>query len=248
MLADLGVTRATKGAVRVVESLLGNIKSDGSFPINIMIPKAFGGSGQANQDWIICDFPVILYALALMAPGEGRIAPAIDKLMGLAGDKYYPCCGSIPGFKGPGPKKGMCPCANLLVARALSAHPLARRSQAAWTAAMAVLEHWTSRKEKKPFLSGMGRDFMKLKFPMAWYNVLLVLHGLKGVEKVPSDPRYLEIAGFLMKKLDEDGRARTESMYLYYKGLEWSDKKKPSRLITVLTYSALKGLRFRQEG
>jgi hypothetical protein len=121
MLADLGVTRATAGAGPLIENLLANIAPDGSFLVNIMIPPAFGGSGEAHPDWIICDLPVVVYALSQMAGKDARIRPAIKKLVQLAGEEYYPCCGSIPKFKGPGPRNGMCPYANLLVARALGA-------------------------------------------------------------------------------------------------------------------------------
>jgi len=53
MLADLGVTRETEGAVPLVEDLLSNFREDGTYPISIMIPKAFGGSGEAGKNWII---------------------------------------------------------------------------------------------------------------------------------------------------------------------------------------------------
>lgn len=160
MLADLGATRKTKGAASLVEDLLSNFREDGTFPINIMIPKAFGGSGEAGQDWIICDFPVILYALAKMTGCDPVLDSAWEKLQTLAGENFYPCCGSIPKFKGPGPRGGMCPYANLLAARALAANPALRDSAAAKTAAGAVLGHWSDRKVKKYFLFGMGTDFL----------------------------------------------------------------------------------------
>jgi hypothetical protein len=240
MLADLGVTRDTKGAGTIVRDLLANIESDGTFQINIMIPTVFGGSGEARRDWIICDFPVIMYALLRMAGDDPRLAAAVKKLEGLAGEKYFPCCGSIPKFKGPGPKNGMCPYANLLAARALAAHPTGKKSAAAKLAADAVLEHWSNRKAKKPFLFGMGTDFLKLKLPMAWYNLLHVLSALGGIKGVASDPRYLEMADILRGKLDESGRATPESIYLAYKTEEWSDKKNPSRLMTVMANRVLR--------
>jgi hypothetical protein len=243
MLADLGVTRETEGAGPIVEDLLGNIAGDGTFLIDIMIPKVFGGTGEAHRDWIVCDFPVIVYALLRMAGDDPRLAPAVKKLEGLAGEKYFPCCGSIPKFKGPGPKNGMCPYANLLVARALAAQTRGKKSSAAKLAADAVLEHWTNRKTKKPFMFGMGTDFQKLKLPMAWYNILHVLSALGSITGVASDPRYLEMLEILRSKLDETGKATPESIYLFYKTEEWSDKKHPSRLMTIMVHQALNGRR-----
>lgn len=242
MLADLGVTAKTAGAAPIIEDLLSNIAPDGSFPIGISIPVAFGGTGKAHADWIICDFPVVLYALRLMAGKEPRLRAAYRKLASLAGEEFYPCCGSIRKFKGPGPRNGMCPYANLLVARAMSADAAMRKSKAARVAADAILWHWENRKAKKPFLFAMGTDFAKLKFPMAWYNLLHVVSALKGIEGVASDPRFRAMAALLRGKLDASGRARPESVYMAYKGREWSDKKAPSRLMTILVHRALGGL------
>jgi hypothetical protein len=239
MLADCGVTTETRGARKVIDSLMKNFTDDGSFPISIAIPKAFGGTGEPHRDWIICDFPVVLYAALRMTGADPALGPAVEKLKGLAGAEYYPCCGSIAGFKGPGPRGGMCPYANLLAARALSAHPKARLSAAARRAAETVLGHWIRRTEKKPFLFGMGRDFLKLKYPMVWYNLLHVISALKGIPAVPADPRFKELAGLLRARLDEAGRATPQSIYLEYKAEEWSDKKKPSRLMTVKAHAAL---------
>ncbi|MBN2085809.1 MAG: hypothetical protein JW748_11355 [Anaerolineales bacterium] len=242
MMADLGVTRDTIGAKSLIEDLLDNIAADGTFRVNIMIPQGFGGSGKPHPDWIICDFPVVVYALIRMAGKDERIRSAVRKIIQLAGEEYYPCCGSIPKFRGPGPKNGMCPYANLLVARALAADAAGRKSPEAKLAANAVLDSWTHRKTKKPFLFGMGTDFLKLKFPMVWYNLLHVVSALKNIPGIAGDTRYLKLAGHLRRKLDPSGKATPESIYLTYKSEEWSDKKNPSRLLTILVHQVLRGL------
>lgn len=239
MLADLGVDSSTKGLGQIVDNLLDNITSDGTFPLLINIPKVFGGTGKAEKHWLICDFPVVVYALLKMAPGDKRLTSAVEKLKTLTTEDFFPCCGSIPKFKGPGPRGGMCPYANLLAARALAASPKARSSKAALTAAKAVLWHWQWRKEKKPFLFAMGTDFLKTKFPMVWYNILHVVTALKGVQGIAADPRFLEIRSILKSKLDPEGRMRPESIYMAYKTEEWSNKKSTSRLLTILVHRAL---------
>jgi len=239
MLADLGVTSETRGVASLVEDLIGNFAPDGTFPVNIMIPKAFGGSGEAHPDWVVCDFPVTLYALLLMTGGDARLKPAVQKLMDLAGESFYPCTGSIAKFKGPGPRNGMCPYANLLAARALGVDPAMRECASARKAVGAVLAHWEDRKTKKPFLFGMGTDFLKLKFPMAWYNLLHVLSALSMFPWARSDPRYREMEEQLRASLDEEGRATARSVYLAFKGEEWADKKQPSRLLTYVVHRIL---------
>jgi hypothetical protein len=89
----------------------------------------------------------------------------------------------------------------------------------------------------------MGTDFRKLKLPMAWYNLLHVLSALGGIKGVASDPRYLEMLEILREKLDRSDRATPESIYLFYKSEEWSDKKNPSRLMTIMVHRALNGRR-----
>jgi hypothetical protein len=240
MLSDLGVTIETEGMLPIVNTMLDNIAPDGSFRINISIPKAFGGTGEPSREWLICDFPVVVHALLRMGVRDERLEKASDKLASLTGKDYVPCSGSIPKFKGPGPRGGMCPYANLLVARALAAHPVLRTSSAANTAAGAILDHWTERKTKKPFLFAMGTDFKKLKFPLVWYNLLHVLSALSGIPAVEKDPRLQEMMDILFQKSDGLGRYTPESIYMCYKTEEWSDKKKPSRLLTVMASRLVK--------
>jgi hypothetical protein len=240
MLAELGVTRETAGMGPIVEGLLSSISADGSFLIRIMVPKAFGGSGEAHDDWVMCDFPAYLYAMASMAPGDPRLDAAYAKLKSLAGTSFYPCVGSIPKFKGPGPKGGMCPYANLLAARAFSARPEQRACPEAKLAAGALLDHWEHRQSQKPFLFGMGADFKKLKFPFVWYNILHVIRAIGKIEGVADDPRFKEMTAIVAAKLDAEGRATPESVHMAYKGEEWAQKKVPSRLMTVLVHRSLR--------
>jgi hypothetical protein len=205
----------------------------------MMIPKGFGGTGEPGWDWVICDLPVTVYALLKMGVEDPRMGRAVDRLVALQGEEYYPCCGSIPRFKGPGPRGEMCPYANLLVARALSLCRRERAVQAAEKAARAVLGMWEQRRSKRPFLFAMGTDFKKLKFPMVWYNLLHTVYALAHVPGVAEDPRFTEMAGLLEEKLDEHGRATAESIYMIYKTEEWSSKREPSRLLTVFVHRAL---------
>lgn len=238
MVADLGLRIDTPGLTELleplVEGMLGNVTDEGSFPVRMLIPRAFGGSGEESSEWVICDLPVTVYALAKMGVDDPRLDRAIDFLGSLAGGTHYSCCGSIPRFSGPGPRGGMCPYANLLVARALSVRDGDRLSPQAAVAARAVLDHWTDRKTRKPFLFAMGTDFRKIKFPMVWYNLLHVLSALAPIPAARQDPRYGEMADVLRAKLDDKGRATAESIYMIYKAQEWSNKKQPSRLLTIL--------------
>ena len=182
-----------------------------------------------------------VYALLRMGVNDARLDCAEERLIEMVGTEYYTCSSSLPKFKGPGPRGEMCPYANLLVARALSVTPKGRSSIAAQRAAQAVLGHWTERKTRRPFLFGMGTDFRKLKFPMVWYNLLHVVAALRSIDGVQNDPRYVEMIQILQDKLDAQGRATAESMYMIYREQEWANKRTPSRLLTILIHQLVKG-------
>ena len=48
--------------------------------------------------------------------------------------------------------------------------------------------------------------------------------------------RYMEMSAVLEEKFDEDGRQTPECMYMISKKEEWSNKKEPSRHMTLLGY------------
>lgn len=74
---------------------------------------------------------------------------------------------------------------------------------------------------------------------MVWYNLLHVVSALGRIDRVASVPHFAEMVDVLRSKLDEDGCAKPESIYMIYKGEEWSNKKAPGRLMIVLVQRAL---------
>jgi hypothetical protein len=68
---------------------------------------------------------------------------------------------------------------------------------------------------------------------------LHVITALASVDDVRRDDRYAEMVSIVKDKLDREGRAKPESIYMIYKSEEWSNKKEPSRLMTILVHRVL---------
>ena len=117
--------KSSKGVGRLVDALLDNIDEDGFFLINISIPKAFGGSGSPSREWIICDFPVTLYALLRMGVQDDRLTCAVDKLIHQCRVTIStPAAEASPNSRGPAPGEACAPMPIYYVApMALSASP-----------------------------------------------------------------------------------------------------------------------------
>ena len=233
LLADLGVSAADPEAAGLLERIAGNLDSSGLPRINVLIPKMFRGTGKVEREWIICDYPQILYGLLRMGAPERLTGPALEYLSGLSLPGGYPCVSSMEGFRGPGPKTDFCPIASLYALKALNLDPSARVSAGAARAAESLLNHWENREKCKHYLFGIGTDFQKLKYPLIWYNLLHVLDVLSLSEAGKDDPRTEEMAGVLLSRADEELRFTPGSMYRYYGEEDFADKKRPSPTLTL---------------
>jgi len=122
-IADLGL----KGDIPQVDTILKTVKDntadEGPFQIVVNLPKHFGGCGEDELSWMLCDAGSSLYAMAKMAgTDDPMVHKAADYLAGLAHEPIgWPCAAtaSLGRFRGPGKKGDPCPYANLLMVKAL---------------------------------------------------------------------------------------------------------------------------------
>jgi hypothetical protein len=87
------------------------------------IPAQYGGTGQEQRAWALCDAPLTVYALVKFGLGNrAAVKAAVDYLAGLLRDNGWPCAVSkeLGKFRGPGRKDDPCPFANLAMLKALS--------------------------------------------------------------------------------------------------------------------------------
>ncbi len=241
VLADFGLTAGDPGMAAVVDALLKTQSDDGAFQILTNINPRYGGTGEDQWHWSLCDAPVILHALIAFGLGAApRVQRGIDHLLNLAGQDGWRCV-TATGFRGPGRKEDPCPLANLLALRALALLP------ETWAAGPAVaagaemlLTHWERQTERKIYLFGIGTDFRKLKYPLIWYDLLHVTHVLSMFPWLRDDPRLGEMVALLAAGADADGCFTPTSIWMPWKGWSFGQKKEPSPWVTLLATRILR--------
>jgi hypothetical protein len=242
-LADFGVRTDDPGMEAGVAAVLAHQSPEGAFQSLVNIPQSFGGSGEDQWSWMLCDAPTLLYALLAMGFGtDPRVRRAVDHLIGLVDDNgwWCVCAPELGKFRGPGRKADPCPIANVYALKALSQVPELLDSPAAHAGAEMLLGHWKHRAEVKFYLFGAGTDFRKLKYPFVWYDILHVTDVLSRFPFVHADPRFREMVGTITAQADAAGRYTAGSMYQSWKGWSFADKKHPSPWLTFLVARILR--------
>jgi len=245
--ADLGLRAGDPGVDTVLTRILEHHAPDGPFQVIVNIDPRYGGAGVDQAGWSLCDAPSVLYALARMGlEQEPRVQAAAAHLAGLLLENGWPCAVSpeLGKFRGPGRKSDPCPYATLIALKALAQFAEWRDSPACRTGAEALLGLWQQRKERKPYLFGMGTDFAKLKAPLIWYDVLHVLEVLTQFPWLGQDARLQELVALVRTKADVQGRCTPESVWKAWSEWDFGQKKVPSPWLALLVLRALR----REEG
>ncbi len=241
-IAEVGLRVDDPDVAVIAERVLVCQSAQGPFQVLTNIPVHFGGSGRDEANWMLCDAPLLLYALVKLGLGdEARVQAAVMYLAGLVRDNGWPCAGApeMGNFHGPGRASDPCPYANLLMLKLLAELPTWRDSAAARAGAEAALGLWTQRKERRPYLFAMGTDFAKLKAPLIWYDILHVLDVLTRFPWLYEDPRLREMAALVVEKVDVEGRFTPESVWMAWKAWDFGQKRAPSRWLTLLVVRML---------
>ncbi|MCX5976457.1 MAG: hypothetical protein NTV33_06430 [Coprothermobacterota bacterium] len=241
-LADLGFRGSDPGMAAVTDRVLAHRSGEGPFQVLMNIPRAYGGSGEDQWAWALCDAPLLLYALSLFGLGDDPgVKEALEYLAGLVRENGWPCAVSpqLGSFRGPGRRDDPCPYATLAMLKALSLDPQGRQSSAARSGAESLLGLWTQRQTRHPYLFYMGTDFCKLKAPLVWYDLLHLVEVLSRFPFLAQDSRLAEMSGILRGKADGQGRFTGESVWLAWKGWEFGQKKSPSRWLTLVARRTL---------
>jgi hypothetical protein len=242
-LADLGLTISDPGIEPLATQILASASPQGPFCLNMNIPKNFGGSGEDQLAWMLCDAPLSLYILVKFGlSAHPAVQKAAAYLAGLVRDNGWPCSASpeLGRFRGPGRKEDSCPYANMVMLKAFAHLSGYSNTPAVRTGVEAALSLWAGRASSRPYLFKMGTDFCKLKAPLVWYDILHVLDILTRFPWALADPRLQEMLHILSQKIDSDGRFTPESVWLAWKDWEFSQKKAPSRWLTLLSWRVLR--------
>jgi hypothetical protein len=241
-LADFGLRASDPSMSDVIDSIIVHQSTEGAFLTPVNIPRAFGGTDDDQWAWILCDTPTLLYTLLAMGKqDDARVRHAAQHLAGLVQENGWHCVASpeLGKFRGPGRKTDPCPIANVLTLKALSLLPEYQNSHAAHLGVEALLHHWEYRSATKFYLFGMGTDFLKLKYPFVWYDLLHVVEVLSRFPFIRSDVRFIQMVDAVLVQADLSSRFTAGSMYQSWKGWSFANKKNPSPWLTFLVYRIL---------
>jgi hypothetical protein len=237
-LADFGLRYDDPIFEPALEAVLAHQSEEGAFQSLINVPTRFGGTGEDEWSWMLCDAPTLLYSLLAAGLGKDpRVVRAVRHMVDQIEDNGWRCGAAVQfgsRFRGPGRKADPCPIANVYALKALSQVPAEREGEHAQTGAETLLNHWERQTERKIYLFGIGTDFRKLKYPFVWYDILHVVDVLSRFRFVGGDHRFREMVEAITSQADSDGRYTATSMYRAWKGWSFAGKKQPSPWLTFL--------------
>ena len=231
-LVDNGITKAD-GLTGVYDQMMNNT-IDNAFSVVLNINERYGGSGQPLNSWISCDLPLTTYISIKLNHNKIEAAhkKAIEKVTGLMEDDKWKCksCDNLGNFRGPGKKNDECPITTLNVLKLLTLTPSDEFVYEKEAAVKILLNLWNDRKIRKPFLFGMGTDFLKLKYPLIWYDILNLMSVLSQFPEALKTKEYKQLFTELKKNTDENGFI-PQSVYRFWKNFDFGQKKTTSTYI-----------------
>ncbi len=235
-ISDFGLSASDPGITEIIQKVLQNQSKEGAFQVIANISPQFGGSGQDQLAWMLCDAPSVLYSLAKLGIVENPVIQlAVKHLADLSFGSGWPCVVSpeYGKFRGPGRKTDPCPYGTLIALKALAQFPGWRDSQVCETGSQTLLQLWEQRKERRPYLFAMGTDFSKLKMPLIWYDILHVIEVLTQFPALKKDKRLLEMIDVIKTKSVSKGQFTAESVWKAWSSWEFGQKKGPSFFVTL---------------
>jgi len=236
-IADIGLRVNHPQVAEIQKKVMEHSAEEGPFQIGVNLPKHFGGSGEDELGWMLCDAGSTLYSAATIAGcNDPQVVKAADYLAWLVDDRIgWPCAATkaLGHFRGPGKKGDPCHYANLLMIKALL--PFGDRYQEQIHFGVRTLINlWDKRYSEKPYLFAMGSGFTKLKAPLVWYDILHVMEVLSQILSARDELAVQEMVQILSKKVDSDGRFKPESIWMDWRGWEFGQKREPSQWLTFL--------------
>lgn len=233
LLLDFGLSNEDQAMREVAEKILANQSGDGAFLTCLNIPSVFGGSGKDSLEWIVCDFPILLYiVLKLGFEKDERVKKAVGFLKSIASDNGWRCVGSLEKFRGPGRKTDHCPYGTLVSLKAFSLLPQYHNDDFIRAGIDSILNHWKNQNERKIYMFGIGTDFRKLKYPNIWFDIVNTLRVLSKYKYARESNEFNEMLNIVREKQLDTGGFIPESIYMPWKGWDFGQKKVQSDSLT----------------
>lgn len=204
------------------------------FNVNMNIPVSFGGTGIPINTWIMCDLPLTLY-ISIKLNGDKiskKHRSFIDEIGNRMEQNGWRCGnkGNIGKFRGPGKKDDECPIGTLNILKLLTVTKNDEYIEQKQKGIQIIENLWNDRKIRKPYLFGMGTDFKKIKYPMIWYDLLNTVNVLSYYSYAIKTKAFKEMYEVIKRKIEANDYI-PESVYQYWKGYDFGQKKVNSEFI-----------------
>lgn len=86
---------------------------------------------------------------------------------------------------------------------------------------------------------GFGAQFLKLKYPFVWFDVLHVVESLSLFPQAWRDVRFQALLDPVLGKADAAGRFTSESVWMEWKAQCFGQKKVPSSWLSLIVHRVL---------
>ena len=223
-LADLGLDIRDEWIEAIAKLILNNRSKEGLFYSKIEIQEKWGGKGTGELMWLLCDTPILIYALQKFGLKNKYIEEALRTLVWLSENNGWRCKGNNPDFRGPGKKEDHCPYANLITLKALSLSKY-KNTEAVKNGIDSQILHWANRKINKIRMFGIGTTFKKLKYPNIWYDILHVVDVLSHYPYAFEYDEFWEMWTIIREKQLENGGFVPESIWRAWNNWSFGQKK-----------------------
>ena len=90
-IADIGIRKDDLDSSKIINSILKNRSPEGIFEIITNVPTHFGGSGEDEYAWMLCDAPTILYSLQKLGVDNNEVNTALKYLVNLKKENGWHC-------------------------------------------------------------------------------------------------------------------------------------------------------------
>ena len=229
-LADIGLDVRDEWIKALTNLIMGNRSEEGFFQSRVEIPERWGGKGTSELMWLLCDTPILIYALQRFSIDNEYTREATRMLIWLSENNGWRCRGSNPKFRGPGKKVDYCPYANLITLKALSLGEY-KDTEAVQNGIDSHILHWGN--HSRIYMFGMGTNFKKLKYPNIWYDILHVVDVLSRYPYAQEFDEFWEMWSLIREKQQPGGGFIPESIWREWSSWSFGQKKEPSPLMTL---------------
>ncbi|MCD4752690.1 MAG: hypothetical protein K8R40_06435 [Anaerolineaceae bacterium] len=247
ILLDLGLGSSDECIQPIITNIQTHQNQQGAYLSTLQIPVHFGGSGEPELTWLLCDFPLLLlFLLRTKQTDDPQVQKAVHLLKGSIDDNGWRCRGDLPKFRGPGRKNDFCPYATLISLKCFALLPETQHEEFIHNAIDAICYHWDHTTERKIYLFATGTHFKRLKYPLVWYDIVNVCHTLSLFEYARQQPAFQEMIQLIIEKQQPSGGFIPESIYTAYKDWSFGQKKLESPMLTLKISEILQNLTTRQ--